>query len=129
MKSIIICFISVLLFAQTGCKKKEKAGYGGNASFKLAAKHHGSVIDSCTFYIKFNVKDAPAPGTYDITKEETTISVGNSYALISGLKKGDYYIYAYGWDPSISSNVSGGFPYTITEEKEISLDVAVTEIH
>ena len=129
MKSIIICVLSVLLFAYAGCKKKEKAGYGGNAGFKLTSKHHGMVIDSCTFYIKFNATDAPAAGTYDITKEEFTYSVGNSYATISGLKKGDYYIYVRGWDPSISSEVSGGFPYTIKEEKEISLDVAVTEIH
>ncbi len=129
MKLILLGLLSTFLLLQAGCEKKPSAGYGGNANLKLVAKHHGSVIDSITFYVKFNATDAPAPGSYDVTKQATTISSGNTYALISGLKKGKYYIYAKGWDPSISAEVSGGIPYSILEETDLDIIVAVTETH
>lgn len=128
MKTISLLLL-VLVIVSSGCNKKEKAGFGGNANLKLMAKHHGLLIDSCTFYIKFNATDAPADGVYDVTQNGIKYSAGNSYATISGLKKGDYYIYGIGWDPSIASQVSGGIPYTITDETAQDVIVAVTEVH
>ncbi len=127
MKIIFCYLLSVLLLLQSGCKKKTSAGFGGNATFKLVAKHHGAVIDSVTFYVKFNASDAPANDVYDTNQKGVTTSPGSTSATISGLKKGDYYIYAKGWDPSISSEVKGGLPYTITSEDSQDVIVAVTE--
>lgn len=123
----------MLLFALgvsfLGCKKKSNAGFGGNANVKLVAKHHGLVIDSATFYVKFNATDAPMETEYDHTTKGITVTAGTTYGSIKGLKKGDYYFFARGWDPSISNEVKGGIPYTINEETEIELVLPVTEIH
>lgn len=128
MKTAVFIF-SVLMLLNTACNKKENAGFGGNANLKLIAKHHGLLIDSCTFYIKFNATDAPSDGVYDVTQNSIKYSAGNSYGTVSGLKKGNYYIYGIGWDPSIASQVSGGIPYTITDETAQDVIVAVTEVH
>jgi hypothetical protein len=125
-KLLLIVLIVVSIFS---CKKKPSAGLGGNASLKLVAKHHGLVIDSCTFYIAFNKQDAPSEGGYDLTQVATTESIGNSFALIENLKKGDYYILCRGWDPSISEEVKGGVPYKITDEILQTITVSVTEDH
>jgi hypothetical protein len=129
MKYILSILVFTVVLAQLGCNKKERAGYGGNANLKLVAKHHGLVIDSVTFYVKFDATDAPSESSYDITQKGITIAPGNTSVTITGLKKGDYYIYAKGWDPSISNDVKGGIPFKITEEKDYDVIVAVTEIH
>ena len=127
MRIIYCCILSALLFLHVGCTKKTSAGFGGNATLQLVAKHHGEVIDSITFYVKFNASDAPANDVYDTSQQGITTMPGVTSANIAGLKMGDYYIYAKGWDPSISSEVKGGMPYTITSEDAQDIVVAVTE--
>ncbi len=112
------------LLSLASCKQKTSAGWGGNAVLRLEARHHGVLIDSCTFSIKFNASDLPAE--YDFTQQSITDSSG-SYVVISGLKEGDYYLFASGWDPSISQTVKGGMPYTIRSESEQRAAIAVTE--
>ena len=112
------------LLCLASCKQKTSAGWGGNAVLRLEARHHGVLIDSCTFSIKFNASDLPTE--YDITQQSITDSSG-SYVVISGLKEGDYYLFASGWDPSISQTVKGGMPYTIRSESEQRVAIAVTE--
>ena len=111
------------------CKKKPSAGLGGNAKLKIAAKHHGITIDSCTISIKFNSLDAPSNGMYDLTQKVSKGITGESFTIFEGLKPGDYYVYGLGWDPSISNNVKGGIPYTIKDETDLSIIVPVTETH
>ncbi len=127
MRIFFICLLFTPILFMSSCKKKPSAGYGGNANLKLFAKHHGAAIDNVTFYIKFNATDVPVGGVYDITQTAIVYSAGNSYASISGLKKGDYYIYAKGWDSSISEEVKGAIPYTITDETSQDIIVAVSE--
>jgi hypothetical protein len=125
-KNAVILFV-VLISLLFGCEKKENAGFGGNANITLYAKHHGASIDSVTFYVKFNSNDAPSDGMYDVTKSSTIYFPGNSFATIPGLKKGDYYFYAVGWDPSVNATVKGGLPYTIKEESNLNIILSVTE--
>jgi len=127
MKKIALLSVICFLCFSFSCKKKPSAGLGGNANLKITAKHHGLVIDSCAISIKFNASDAPANGEYDFVQKTVTINVGNSYAIIQGLKKGDYYILGEGWDPSINQRVKGGIPYTIDSETDLSIDLPVTE--
>lgn len=127
-KYIFLFSIVYVIFFSTSCKRKTTGGLGGNAILKIYPKHHNLSIDSCTVYIKFNSSELPTNGVYDM--EEKVVKVGSeSYATLSGLKKGYYYIYGYGWDPSISENVKGGIPYRIKEETEISITLPVTEAH
>ncbi len=122
---IFLCFL--LFFS--ACKKKTKAGFGGNANLKITGQHHGQIIDSITMYVLFNSSEIPENGQYDYQIKATTLGTNNSYALIKGLKSGDYYLYAQGWDPSISNAVKGGIPFTIDQEKDYEIIIPVTEQH
>ena len=118
-----------LLLSAFSCKKKSSAGFGGNATLNVTGQHHGVTIDSLTVYIKFNTSEAPADATYDAHFTVTHFGPQNSYAIINNLKAGNYYLYAEGWDPSISNSVKGGIPYTIENETTYSVTVPVTEQH
>lgn len=111
----------------TSCERPndvEVGGTGGNAILKITPQHHGNNIDSCTISIKYNAQDKPA--AYD-NEVKCVMENGKPVATFSGLKKGNYYIFGRGWDPSIEQHVEGGIPYTITEEKTIEITVPVTE--
>jgi hypothetical protein len=129
MKTTFFLFAIIVLASNFSCKKKPSAGLGGNAKLKIAAKHHGITIDSCTISIKFNSLDAPSNGMYDLTQKVSKGIAGESFTIFEGLKPGDYYVYGLGWDPSISNNVKGGIPYTINDETDLSIIVPVTETH
>ncbi len=129
MKAILFSLVCIILLNISGCKKKPGAGLGGSANLKISARHHTLNIDSCTVYIKFNSSEAPSDNIYDLNQQITMDTSGESYTIFSGLKKGDYYIFARGWDPSISENVKGGIPYTIKDETDISIIIPVTETH
>jgi len=136
MKSIKLLGISALLgffLLQTSCKKENKcdAGLGGNLTLVSQLKHHGSIIinDSLrpdTVWIKFNVKDwSGAPNGAD------AMFIGEypeDHVHISGLKCGDYYLYASGWDTGISKVVIGGRAFSTEDDSgELHVDIAVTE--
>lgn len=129
MKTTFFLFAIIVLATNFSCKKKPSAGLGGNAKLKIAAKHHGITIDSCTISIKFNSLDAPNNGMYDLTQKVKKGIAGESFTIFEGLKPGDYYVYGLGWDSSISNNVKGGIPYTIKDETDLSIIVPVTETH
>lgn len=129
MKTKLFLFTLFIISTAFGCKKKSSAGTGGNANLKVVAQHHSLSIDSGTIYIKFNTLDAPSDGVYDLTQSFSSSSTGNAFTIFNGLKKGDYYIYGTGWDPSISNQVKGGIPYTVESETELSIIVPVTEVH
>jgi len=104
----------------------EVGGKGGNATLKVTPQHHGDNIDSCTIHIKYNVLDKPSSHNYE-EEVKCVMEGGKPVATFTNLKKGNYYIYGEGWDPDIDQAVVGGIPYTITEEKTISINVPVTE--
>jgi len=104
------------------------AGKGGNAVLNVTPRHHGKQIDSCTIYVKYNAVDAPVNGIYDDSAK--CIKVGGiPVATFPGLRKGNYYLYGYGWDPSLSppKAVKGGFAYPLVDETTQSYDLAVSE--
>lgn len=130
MRQHIFCLMSIasLLFT-ISCNRKDKdevAGKGGNAILKITPQHHGQDIDSCKVYIKYNTLDAA--NSYDDSAWVIQVNE-RPVAMFSGLKKGNYYVFGKGWDPSIVQNVKGGIPYTITEEKTLEITLPVTEDH
>lgn len=126
--AISILLLSDLFFAGCGRKDKtepqEKAGKGGNAILKITTKHHGKIIDSATVYIKYNEQNTPA--SYDDSVKIAMVD-GKPVAVFSELKPGNYYLLGLGWDSSIVSEVRGGIPYTIGEEKTYDISLPVTE--
>lgn len=129
MKFCLYLSCILLVFSAFSCKKKSSAGFGGNATLNVTGQHHGVTIDSLTVFIKFNTSEAPSDAVYDANFPVTHFGPQNSYAILKNLKAGDYYIYAEGWDPSISNTVKGGIPYTIDKETSYSIIVPVTEQH
>ena len=123
----------IFVLSSSSCKKEDKciAGTGGNLTIVAKLRHHGTLIpnDSLkpdTVWIKFNAKDwGGAPSGYDMR----VIGEFPEYHVhLSGLKCGDYYFYASGWDTSIVQLVKGGIPFSTDQESgEIVLDIPVTE--
>lgn len=124
MKKISILFLLGAVFGMGACKKRPSAGLGGQASLNISLKHHGLLIDTGKIFIKFNSLDAPTE--YDLNQD---VDATDGITTIAGLKKGDYYLYANGWDPSILSKVEGGIPFSITEETNYAVLIPVTEEH
>lgn len=117
----------IILVGLYACQKQPSAGFGGNATLKISAKHHGSPIDSGKVYLKFNATDVPE--SYDAEVSINQNAPDQGMAVFEGMKPGDYYIYATGWDPAISANVKGGIPFTVEEEKTYEIILPVTEQH
>lgn len=118
-------FFALALSILGSCSRKDDED-PGLATLKLTPQHHGKNIDSCMVFIKFDAIDVPSG--YDDSawvKQEN----GKPVATFTGLKKGNYYLFGKGWDPSILQEVKGGMPYTIKEDKVIELSLPVTEDH
>jgi len=133
-KILFLISIAAIVSINSSCKKEKKceAGTGGNVTLVGFPKHHTVAIFNQTGYLdtvrlKFNTKESPGLNTsdYDIF---FTGSVGDADVHCTGLKCGDYYIMATGFDTTINERVLGGIPYTITQESgEIDLDIPVVE--
>lgn len=126
MKSIIKLSLSIILLSIliTACKKN---GTGGSATLVAFPQHHGKEIKGATVYVKFKSKELPSDPTsnYDlkIVGEEN-----EEHVHIEGMLPGDYYLYAVGYDSTISQTVKGGLPVAIKrsekdEEKDIYIPV------
>ncbi len=134
MKSIFFIAFACFSCIIVSCKKQKRcsAGTGGDITLIASPKHHILPIFSKvpyldTIYLKFNTSESPGPGTsdYDIFFVGT---VGTSNVRCEGLKCGDYYILATGFDSTIDARVFGGLPITLSEgENEKSIDVPVVE--
>ena len=125
MKRISLFFaMSVLATMLFSCSRP---GTGGDNTLVVFPKHHGQPIKGATVYLRFGAKDFPgsAPTDYDMT---TVGEANEEHVHVEGLRKGDYYIYAVGYDSTISAVVTGGQAYKITSKSgEHDVDVAVTE--
>ncbi|OSZ78144.1 hypothetical protein CAP35_07730 [Chitinophagaceae bacterium IBVUCB1] len=132
MRAPIYLLFAVCILLINACRDKKStttepiAGKGGSATLNIVSKHHGKNIDSIAVYIKYNTQDAAT--AYDDSVKAVIIN-SKPTASFANLKKGKYYIYGLGWDPTIISKVKGGIPYTITEEKQLDITLPVTETH
>ncbi|HQU99777.1 MAG: hypothetical protein JNK61_04755 [Bacteroidia bacterium] len=132
--ALLVCAILSSFFLIASCDEDDKcnAGTGGNVVLVTKPQHHGKAIISQAAYldsafIKFNTKEFPGANAslYDLV---VAGEIGEDHVHISGLKCGDYYIYMSGWDTTINQRVTGGLPYSFSQESgEINLVVPVTE--
>ena len=125
----LACLTIIISTSILSCNKKPLAGLGGNAVITARCQHHGSSIDSATVYIKYNSLEAVNISEYNNSKKLSKDSNNQYTVQFDGLKPGDYYLFAQGWDPSISNNVKGGIPFTIKQEDKFALIIPVTEVH
>ena len=127
--ALYLAIFSLFVVFFSACNKKPLAGPGGKATLTIQCQHHGINIDSATVYIKYNSLEAVNISEYNNSKVLSKNSNNVFTVQFDGLKPGDYYLFAQGWDPSIANNVKGGIPYTIKEEDTFSLIIPVTEVH
>ena len=107
----------------TSCTKE---GIGGKATIKGMVMHHDNPIPGATVYIKYDATESP--GT-DVTyyNDHVTTDASANFQFVD-LKKGDYYLFAVGFDSSITLPVSGGVPAKIKKKTEtVEIHVPVTE--
>lgn len=129
-RQITIAVASLFALHIAACNRTDEAadmaGKGGNATLRLTPMHHSDPIDSCKVYIKYNTLDAA--NSYDDSTWATAVG-GVPVATFSGLRSGRYYIFGKGWDASIGTEVRGGLPVTISEQRVHNLTLPVTEVH
>lgn len=116
----------ILAFLFTCCKKND---IGGDASLLVHTAHHNGNITGATVYVKCGVYELPANITsnYDL---KYTAAPDEDHIHITGLRCGNYYLYAVGYDSTISQPVSGGIPVEIPwkeRKSEIEIHIPTTE--
>lgn len=122
----LVCLMLTSLLSCTRKDNKGTAGKGGAATLRIVPSHHNvyTNIINAKVFIKYNTQDVPSG--YDDSISCSAIS-SMPTAIFTGLRSGQYYLYAKGYDTSISQNVQGGMPYTIVDETTIDVSVPVTE--
>ena len=111
------------MFLFAGCKKNQ---LDGKATIDGSVRHHAKVIANATVFIKFKAKEFPGS---DTTLYDAKVRADASGHYSIKCYKGDYYLFAYGYDPAIQSPyiVIGGSPVNIRNREKITIDLAVTE--
>lgn len=128
----------VLMITLTMACRKEiddcKGGTGGDNSMMVYLKHHSKLITAVpghadTLFIKYDTNELPGenPSDFDAFYVGDTLT---DHFMITGLNCGDYYLFAAGWDTSITQRVKGGIPVTIDDDAgQLTVNVPVTEVH
>jgi hypothetical protein len=132
MKQTFLFFIlGAFLLSIHSCNKP---GTGGNATLVVFPQHNGNAIKNHagypdTVFLKFNVKELPGlhAGDYDTY---FTGNKGEDHVNCTGLKAGQYYLFAVGYDSTILSKVAGGMSYKLKykdRKGETNVNLAVIE--
>lgn len=132
-KVFLRCFVLLITISPmlNSCCKE---GTGGEVEIEVTLKHHGTVIKNHigwpdTVFVKFNTNQLPGtkPSDFDAYFIGET---GETHVHITGLKCGNYFLYAAGIDSAGPYRVTGGIPFKIkhSQRKEkFELEIPVTE--
>jgi hypothetical protein len=117
--SVIALSFLILL----SCKKNQ---VGGSATVKGVVSHHGKAIADSYVYIKYDATEFPGD---DYTLYNTFVKADGSGNYSIPLYKGNYYIYARGYDYAIPAPyiVKGGLSVTVRSSENLTKDIAVSE--
>ena len=122
-----ICLATLMLTTFISCKKN---GIGGDNTIAAFPKHHSKTISNAIVYIKYGATEFPGDdiSVYDDSEVAEQEGTGDAHAHFTGLLKGDYFIYAVGYDSAISQTVKGGIKVKITTKAgEQDIEIPVTE--
>ena len=103
-----------------------KEGPGGKGAIHGMVKHHSAAIPGAVVYIKYGATESPGSNVtyYDAS---VTADAQANYQF-PDLKRGDYYLFAVGFDSTIAQPVFGGIPVEIkTKTETAEADVPVVE--
>jgi hypothetical protein len=102
-----------------------REGFEGEGTISGKVAHHGDRISEANVFIAFGKKEFPGSLVSDFDASVIADTGGNY--VIENLKKGDYYLYAVGYDSTIAQTVRGGIPVTIGKGESLTADIPVTE--
>lgn len=103
-----------------------KEGPGGKAAIVGTVKHHSATIPGAVAYIKYGTTESP--GTNVTYYDANVTADAQAHYEFPDLKRGDYYVFAVGFDSAIAQPVYGGIPVEIKSKTEtVTADVPVTE--
>lgn len=124
MKRILIAALAFSMLA--GCKKSST---GGDVTIAAFPKHHSVPIKGATVYVKFDATELPADPTnnYDLKINGES---NEAHVHIEGLRYGKYFLYAVGYDSTISAPVMGGVKISVKwkeRKDELDIDIPVVE--
>jgi len=113
----------VLLIGSNACNKE---GTGGKATITGMVTQDGMPIPSSVVMIKYGAKEFPG---FDEALYDDRVTTGSDAAYaFTNLYKGDYYLYATGYDAILFENVSGGIGVNLKKKREtVEIDVPVTK--
>ena len=116
-------FIALLFLNLVSCTKNQ---VGGSATVNGIVSHHGKAIADAYVYIKYDATEFPGD---DYTLYNTFVKADGSGNYSIPLYKGNYYIYARGYDYAIPAPyiVKGGLSLTARSSENLSKDIAVSE--
>jgi hypothetical protein len=100
------------------------AGKGGVANLRITPNHNGVDIDSAQIFIKYNSL-IDTTGKFDDSAWLSLEDQKPPVVTFTNLKRGDYYIYAKGWNVFKSQSVSGSRFYTITTDTAATYSIVV----
>ncbi len=92
--------------------------------------HHEKPIPAAQVYIKYGAKEFPGfdVNTYDEKKYAGVNGEEKGKTKFENLYKGDYYLYAVGYDSAIFEKVSGGIYVKLSKNSEIkNVAIPITE--
>jgi hypothetical protein len=120
-----IFIIPALFFIFSGIYSCRKEGTGGKSSVTGNVKHHSMIIPNAVVYIKYGATNFP--GTNISNYDASTTADASAHYEFKDLRKGDYYLYAVGYDAVGGYIVTGGTGVKLKYNKETAIDVPVTE--
>ncbi len=100
-----------------------KAGEGGKSSITATIKHNSKQIPFAQVYIKYDATEFP--GTDMAVYEDNNIANASGVITFDTLYKGDYYLYAIGYDTVANTNVYGGVYVKLKSKEDRAADVIV----
>lgn len=121
-KIALISILVISLFVFSSCYKE---GNGGKSIVNGYVSHHSHRVPTATVYIKYDAVEFPGN---DVSKYDASVTAdATAHFEFKDLRKGDYYLYAVGYDNSIMETVSGGTGIKLKYNKATSTDIPVTE--
>ncbi len=119
LHTIILFGIIVLI---NSCKKND---IGGDSTIEGTVMHHTMHVPNAYIYIKYNTKDFPGD---DYKLYDTYVKADKLGHFHIKVYPGDYYLYAKGYDYSVTPPLcKGGIPITIRDYETLTKTIAVVE--
>src|SRR5688572_7936755 len=118
MKNTLLLLVAICASLLTACVKE---GPGGKSSITVHVEHHGKNIPGATVYLKYNAKESPGldSSVYDESKRLADTGHLATHGHFHELQKGDYFLYATGYDSAIALPVRGGIHVKLGRAEEL----------